>query len=144
MAGESAGLGDELISLEKKYWQALKDQNLDMMLSLSANPCLVAGAQGFSELSHNELREMMKKTSYTLQDFEFDENSTVKFLNEDTALVAYKVREDLTVDNEPLSFDAADTSLWVRQDGRWVCALHTESLLGDPFGRDRVQSAKGM
>jgi hypothetical protein len=25
----------------------------------------------------------------------------------------------------------------VRRNGQWVCALHTESMLGDPFGRDR-------
>ena len=27
---------------------------------------------------------------------------------------------------------AADTSTWVRGDGRWLCALHTEPR--DPFG----------
>jgi hypothetical protein len=32
---------------------------------------------------------------------------------------------------------AADSSTWVRRDGRWVCAVRTESLSGDPFGRDR-------
>jgi hypothetical protein len=33
--------------------------------------------------------------------------------------------------------DAADSSTWVRRNGRWLCALHTEAILGDPFGRDR-------
>jgi hypothetical protein len=56
------------------------------------------------------------------------------------ALVGYKVHEDLTVDGKSVSLDAADTSTWVRRDGRWVCALHTESLLGDPFGRDRIRA----
>jgi hypothetical protein len=28
-------------------------------------------------------------------------------------------------------------STWVRRNGGWVCALHTESILGDPFGRDK-------
>ena len=27
------------------------------------------------------------------------------------------------------------------KDGRWVCALHTESLKGDPYGRDRRPAA---
>jgi hypothetical protein len=47
------------------------------------------------------------------------------------------VREQLTVDGNPLTLEAADASTWVRRDGRWVCALHTESIAGDPFGRDR-------
>jgi hypothetical protein len=47
------------------------------------------------------------------------------------------VHEDITVDGSRLAFDAADTSTWVRQNGSWLCAMHTESLIGDPFGRDR-------
>jgi hypothetical protein len=33
---------------------------------------------------------------------------------------------------EPVSIDAADPSAWVRRDGRWLCALHTESITGAP------------
>jgi len=58
-------------------------------------------------------------------------------VTDDVAVVAYKVREQLTVDGKPLTLDAADASTWVRRDGRWLCALHTESIAGDPFGRDR-------
>ena len=32
--------------------------------------------------------------------------------------------------------DAA-MSVWVRSGGQWRCAMHTESLAGDPCGRDR-------
>ena len=36
-----------------------------------------------------------------------------------------------------MALDAADSSTWVRRDGRWLCAMHTEAIAGDPFGRDR-------
>jgi hypothetical protein len=61
-------------------------------------------------------------------------------LGDDVAIVAYKVKEDMTVEGKPLQLEAADTSTWVRKDGRWLCALHTEALTGDPFGRDRRAS----
>ena len=51
--------------------------------------------------------------------------------------MAYQVHEELTVEGKPLTLDAADASTWVRRDGTWRCALHTESIAGDPFGRDR-------
>jgi hypothetical protein len=35
---------------------------------------------------------------------------------------------------EPVSIDAADPSAWDWRDGRRLCALHTESITGDPFG----------
>ena len=62
-------------------------------------------------------------------------------LRDDVAVVAYVVTEELTVENKPVTLKAADSSTWVRRDGRWVCAVHTESLSGDPFGRDRSRNA---
>lgn len=58
-------------------------------------------------------------------------------LQDDVAIVAYTVHEELTVEGKPVKLDAADASTWVRRDGDWRCVLHTESIAGDPFGRDR-------
>jgi hypothetical protein len=80
---------------------------------------------------------MMDTAAWTLDDFRFSDGAEVRRLTDDVAIVAYKVHEDLTVEGKPVMLDAADTSVWVRRDGRWLCALHTESLSGDPYGRDR-------
>jgi hypothetical protein len=80
---------------------------------------------------------MLRQATWKLDRFEIDPNVKVKLLRDDVAVLAYKVREELTVDGKPVKFEAADASTWVRRDGRWVCALHTEALAGDPFGRDR-------
>jgi hypothetical protein len=56
---------------------------------------------------------------------------------DDVAVVAYKVKEELTVDGKPLKLEAADASTWIRSEGRWLCAMHSEAITGDPFGRDR-------
>ncbi len=61
----------------------------------------------------------------------------VELLTDDVAVVAYRVHEDLLVDGQPLALDASDSSTWVRRNGEWVCAVHTEAIAGDPFGRDR-------
>jgi hypothetical protein len=47
------------------------------------------------------------------------------------------VNERVVVDGKTLPIEANDSSVWVRRDGEWLCALHTESLAGDPYGRDR-------
>ena len=65
------------------------------------------------------------------------ERYAVRLLGDDVAVLAYKVKELLTVDGKSLTVEAADSSTWVRREGVWVCALHTEALLGDPFGRDK-------
>jgi hypothetical protein len=68
----------------------------------------------------------------------------VKMVCDDVVVLAYRVREKVDVEGEPVALEAADSTTWVRRDGRWLCALHTESLLGDPFGRDRMSVPSGL
>jgi hypothetical protein len=127
----------ELVKLEKQYWQAIKDQDVKTAKELTDDECIVSGAQGFARLRKDSLDGMVKSPSYTLNRFRIGDDAEVRMVSDDVAVVAYKVHEELTVDGEPVTFEAADSSTWVRRDGRWLCALHTESIIGDPYGRDR-------
>jgi hypothetical protein len=127
----------ELVKLERRYWQALKDKDIDAAMELTDEPCIVAGAQGVGLIDHPTYVRMMEHASWTIVDFDIGDDVQVRPLGEDTAVLAYTVHEELEVDGEPVAFDAADTSIWVRRDGRWRCASHTESIAGDPYGRDR-------
>jgi len=127
----------ELLQLEKQYWQAMKDKDVETAMRLTDDPCFVTGAQGIGRIDKQSLSKMMATASYTLRDFSVDDDVQVRLLSKDVAVLAYKVHEQLTVEGKPVSLDAADSSTWVRRDGRWVCALHTEAILGDPFGRVR-------
>ena len=53
------------------------------------------------------------------------------------AIIGYNVHVVARYEGEEVTLDAADASTWVKKNGSWVCALHTEAPLGDPFGRDR-------
>jgi hypothetical protein len=131
---------NELLELELAYWQAMKDQDAEAASRLTSDPCIVTGSQGVSSLARETLTSMLVGANWRIVDFELSDVQMQK-LSEDVAVVAYIVREELTVDGEPVSIDAADASTWVRHDGGWQCALHTESLIGDPFGRDRTADA---
>ena len=127
----------QLIQLERQYWQALKDNDIEVVARLTDDPCIVTGAQGVGELPRKSMVDMMKNATYSLDSFELDDDMKVRMLDDDVAIVAYQVHEELTVDGKRVKLDAADASTWVRRNGSWVCALHTEALKGDPFGRDR-------
>jgi hypothetical protein len=127
----------ELLELERRYWQALKDTDVDAAMRLTDDPCIITGAQGVGLIDRQTLGAMLKAAPYTPHHFEVKDDAQVRLLREDVAIVAYTVREELTVEGEPVTLEAADSSTWVRRDGGWVCALHTEAITGDPFGRDR-------
>jgi hypothetical protein len=125
----------ELLALEKKYWAALKARDSSTAAALSDEPCIVVGPQGVAEIDRATLVGMMENASYELNDFQV-EDFCVRPLTEDVVVVAYRVKEELEVGDEPVKIEAFDSSVWVRRDGRWTCGLHTESIAGDPFGRN--------
>ena len=127
----------EMLELEQRFWQALKDMDVETAANLIDEPSLLTGAQGVGMVDRKSFREMMAAPNYTLDRFELKDGAQVRQLSDDIAIIGYEAHEELTVDGKPVSMDVADTSVWVRKDGRWLCAAHTEAIRGDPFGRDR-------
>lgn len=126
----------EILDLEKRFWKTMQDKDIDAALQLTDDPCIVTGAQGVARIDKQTFAKLMTNSTWKLHDFDIKEVQ-VQPLSNDVVVIGYKVHEELTVDGQPLTFDAADASTWMRKNGRWLCALHTESLVGDPFGRDR-------
>ena len=133
----TATTDQDLLTLERKYWNALKDKDVSGALALTDDPCLITGAQGVGVVDHSTYEMMMREASWEILDVEIADDVQVRVLNDSSAVIAYTVRERLVVEGEELTIEAADTSTWTRRDGEWRCALHTEAILGDPFGRDR-------
>jgi uncharacterized protein (TIGR02246 family) len=127
----------QVLDLEKKYWKALKDGDVDTAASLTDEPCFITGANGIGSVDHRSFKNMMRNAEYQLNAVRVGDDAQVRLLSDDVAIVAYRVTEDITVGGQPITVEAADSSTWVRRDGRWLCALHSEALRGDPYGRDR-------
>lgn len=132
------GKEQELFEVEKRFWDAMKQKDARTAEKLTDNNCIVVGAQGVSAIDRKTMAKMTTEGQWDLQQYTFDsKNAQVRFIADDIAIVAYKVNEHLVVDGKTLPIEANDSSVWVRRDGEWLCALHTESLAGDPYGRDR-------
>jgi hypothetical protein len=131
---------EELVRLETQYWQAMKDGDVETALRLTDTPCIVAGPQGVGSIDRKGFEAMLRATDYRIDRFELKDGAQMRRLGDDVAVLAYEVHEELTVDGKRVSIDAADCSTWVRRDGRWACALHSETIEGDAFGRDRSRA----
>ncbi len=127
-----------IIELETKFWQSMVDKDIDAAVAMLTDKSVVTGAQGLALLSHDDYRGMAKQGEglWNLKSFKLDDVK-VTFPAEDVAVIAYRVTEEMEVEGKPLTLKAADATTWVRKGGKWLAALHTEFLLGDPFGRDR-------
>ena len=127
----------EFIELERRFWQAMKERDAKTCMDLTDSSCIVSGPQGVSSFERKALGKMLEEGPM-IEDFKLKDGAKISRLGEDVAVIAYEVHEDLKVEGRPISLDASECSTWVRRDGRWVCAQHSEAISGDPFGRDRV------
>jgi hypothetical protein len=132
-------IAQELKSLERRYWDAVQRKDADEAIALSDDACIVVGAQGVGSINREQLGKMLEQASYELEDYAFDDKQfQCRQISDGVVAVAYPVREELFVDGKHKTVEAFDASVWVKRGDKWVCALHTESLKGDPFGRDKA------
>lgn len=128
----------KIVELEQKFWRTMVDKDIEAAVAMLPEQSIVAGAQGTAMLTHDDYRGMARQgeSLWQLKSFLLDDVK-VMFPSNDVAVIAYTVIEDMEVEGKHVTLKAADTTTWIRQGGEWLAALHTESILGDPFGRDR-------
>lgn len=128
----------DVLELERQFWDAMKAKDGRRAARMTDDGCIIVGAQGVSTIDRPTMEKLTVDGNWQLQDYAFDAKQTrVRFIGDDVAIVAYKVKEHVVIDGDSLPLDANDSSVWVRRNGEWLCALHTESVSGDPFGRDK-------
>ena len=130
----------ELLALERSYWDALKDRDTRTVGRLTAEDSTVAGATGVAGFDPQSIAKFMANSTYKINDYRIDPQSVrVNHISDDVVAIAYGVHEDLEVDGKPVKLDAFDSSVWKQTGNGWTCVLHTESIKGDAYGRDRLQ-----
>lgn len=120
-------IDQELLELEKQYWEAICNRDGATATRLSDARCLVIGPQGIGKLDREALAGMVENAPYELKKFRLDDEVQVRKIADGVALIAYKVSEEIVIDGETQTLQAFDSSVWVRRDGGWVCAAHTET-----------------
>jgi hypothetical protein len=130
MAISQAALSNEIIALERSYWEAMKRKDGRRTAELSGETALVTGQRGVMSIARSEMGKMTEEGEWTLDDYEF-EDVKVTAPAPDVAIIAYKVRQKVTFKGEPKAFEAADSSTWVRGPGGWECHAHSETILGN-------------
>lgn len=121
---------DEIIALEKEYWEAMKAKDGKRTSQLSGKTALTTGARGVTVIPKAKMGEMTEEGNWTLDSYEFSDVQVVTPAD-DVAIIAYKVKQKVTMDGKPQELRAADSSTWVRGPDGWECHAHSETFLKD-------------
>lgn len=117
-----------LLDLERRFWQSMVDQDTDAALELLCEPAFMVSPHGSMKFDHAGYRKMAEHGTQVLQSYEFG-NTDVAMVNDDTAILSYDVTQVLVArgKSDTTKERMHDTSTWVRSDGTWRCAMHTEA-----------------
>lgn len=121
---------DDIIALERSYWDAMKAKNGTRTAQLSGNDTLVTGESGVMRIGKDKMGKMTEEGKWTLDSYALSDIE-VATPTPDVAIIAYTVRQKVIMDGRAQDMKAADSSVWVRGGDGWQCHAHTEAFLKD-------------
>lgn len=121
---------DEIVSLEKDYWNAMKRKDGKRTAELSGKIALTTSARGVMSIPKSKMGAMTEEGNWTLESYEFDDVVVVTPAS-DVAIIAYTVKQNVTMDGKQQDLRAAEASTWIRGERGWECHAHSETFLQD-------------
>ena len=128
MSDETSPARDEMIALETAYWEAMKAKDGRRTAELSGENALVTGARGVGTIPKDKMGQMTEESAWTLNSYTFEKVEVVAPAP-NVAIVAYTVRQNVTMDGQTKDLHAADSSTWVKGPSGWECHGHSETFL---------------
>lgn len=119
---------NELIKLEKKFWQSMVDEDTDTALEMLNEPSVLVSTHGTMQFDHQQYRQMAEHGGMVIKSFELSDMHVI-FPTDETALLTYKVKQSLAERGKStlINQEMADSSVWMQKDGKWLCVMHTET-----------------
>ena len=130
MSGHAKPTKDEIIALEKSYWDAMKKKDGQRAAALSGKTSLVTGMNGVMSIAKDKMGKMTEDGDWTLESYAFDDVE-VAVPAADVAIIAYTVTQKVNMKGKSQDVRAADSSTWIRGPNGWECHAHSETYLKD-------------
>jgi ketosteroid isomerase-like protein len=116
----------EIEDRERAFWQSLVDNDPTVATGMLPPRALMVSEHGAMAFDHAGYTKMANDPRHRLVEFAFSDMD-VLFPADDVAIATYRVHQKMEMDGKPMEMDAVDSSTWVKLDGAWKCAAHTES-----------------
>ena len=126
--GRTNNAGDtaEIERLERAFWQSLVDRDADAARGMLAPQALMVSSHGTLRFDPAQYEKMLLDPQHGLLEYTLSDMD-VLFPNDDIAIATYRAHQKMRMDGREMDQDVVDSSTWVKVDGAWKCAAHTES-----------------
>lgn len=127
------GSKEEILNLEKKFWDCMRNHDIEGAMKLTSFPCLLSSSHGARLADENDFRNSFKQHEGWKMELTDFSNDNVIFIDDRTAAISYEMTcEMISRHDETKIVRAAAQSVWVKQDSDWKCVAHSESEMYSP------------
>ena len=118
----------QIIELERKYWGGMENHNYDTVRNLTHFPAIVASKKGVLSVDETTFKKMFESGAGNKIKVVNITNFQTQIIGE-SAISAYVIELGNMDDNDKSPTKCACTSTWIKENDRWLCAMHTETEL---------------
>lgn len=115
----------QIIELEKKYWEGMRQHHYETVRNLTRFPCIVASKNGVQRVDEATFKKMFESGAGNNIEVIGLTDSETQMVG-DSAVIAYVIELGVADDGNKSSSKCACTSTWFRENDKWLCGLHTE------------------
>ncbi|HEY6377465.1 MAG TPA: nuclear transport factor 2 family protein, partial [Edaphobacter sp.] len=112
---------NEIFKQEIRLWRTLQKHDLDTLQSL-----LLPDFIEVEETIQTREQLLTNLKTCTIGQFTIQKPET-RMMTPDIAVIAYRVKADLTCDQTHSTEEYNASTTWIRRDGKWLAQIHTES-----------------
>lgn len=117
---------NEILELEKKFFQTMVDKDGDTATAMCGKDVLVSGSQRAVPVKGADMGKMMAEGKWDLRSFEISDFNVV-FPTDELAVSGYKADMDMVMDGKPMKMSTFDSSTWMKDGDSWICIQHSET-----------------
>lgn len=121
----------DIEKLEKAFWDSMIHGRPEVATEMLTEPAMMVSSHGVNKFDHAAYTKMANDDRYKLVDYQMTDLDVV-FPRDDAAVASYRVNQKMEMKGKEVQTDVYGTSTWLKVDGQWRCALHTESLVAEP------------
>jgi hypothetical protein len=122
-APAKTSLKQELLDIQKQYWDAMKTADTKTLSRLTADRFTMVMEEGITDADKSEFVEMMTAGDMKLKSYKLDEsNATARELSPGVALLAYRAHSDFERQGKLDNMENFFSTIFVKKGNGWVGA----------------------
>jgi len=116
----------EIMQLETDFWQSMLDQQPAKAAAMLPERAAMVAMYGIHHFGPAEYMKMAEQGDARITGFSFADAQVI-FPADNVAVATYKVRQRFEMKGKPQEMTCFDSTTWVKRDGKWLAAVHTET-----------------